>query len=30
MSAFCKLAVKKTMLKHYDNNAIGAIADAQA
>jgi len=29
MSAFCKLAVKKTMLKHYDNNAIGAIADAQ-
>jgi hypothetical protein len=28
MSAHCKLAVKKTMLKHYDNNAIGAIADA--
>ena len=27
MSAHCKLAVKKTMLKHYDNNAIGAIAD---
>lgn len=28
MSANCKFAVKKTMLKHYDNNAIGAIADA--
>jgi len=28
MSAHCKLAVKKTMLKHYDNNSIGAIADA--
>ena len=28
MSAHCKLALKKTMLKHYDNNAIGAIADA--
>lgn len=28
MSAYCKLAVKKTMLKHYDNNALGAIADA--
>ena len=28
MSAHCKLAVKKTMLKHYDNNPIGAIADA--
>ena len=28
MSAHCKLVVKKTMLKHYDNNAIGAIADA--
>lgn len=28
MSAHCKLAVKKTMLKHYDNNAIGAVADA--
>lgn len=28
MSAHCKLAVKKTMLKHYDNNAVGAIADA--
>jgi hypothetical protein len=27
MSAHCKLAVKKTMLKHYDNTAIGAIAD---
>lgn len=28
MSAYCKLAVKKSMLKHYDNNAIGVIADA--
>jgi len=27
MSAHCKLAVKKTMLKHYDNNPIGPIFD---
>lgn len=28
MSAHCKLAVKKTMLKHYENTALGEIADA--
>ena len=28
MSAHCKLAVKKTMLKHYEGNKILAIADA--
>lgn len=28
MSAYCKLKVKKTMLKHYENTALGAIADA--
>ena len=28
MSAYCKLKVKKTMLKHYENTALGVIADA--
>ena len=28
MSAYCQLKVKKTMLKHYENTALGAIADA--
>jgi hypothetical protein len=27
MSAHCQLKVKKTMLKHYENTAIGVIAD---